>query len=189
MNNHQHDRQSHDLTQTLVIRLRAGETQAASLLEALYRDPIMRFCWGYLGNPTEAEDAVQEVFYKVLRSREVPDMFRPWVYRIARNHCLNVLRSRARRRTDAQMPVDNRLVDTLTGMLSRLADAEMRSRVMHLLAALPRDQREVLLLRYVEGLSRTETSLVLGIPVSAVKSRLFEGMRNLRQHTSILKSH
>ena len=53
-------------TPTLVARLRAGEADAGELLTSLYRDSMVRFCWGYLGNLDDAEDAVQDVFVKVL---------------------------------------------------------------------------------------------------------------------------
>jgi len=57
-----------ELTPSLVARLPAGNTEAGALLDELYRQTMTRFCWGYLGNVEEAEDAVQDVFYKVLSS-------------------------------------------------------------------------------------------------------------------------
>ena len=76
-----------DLTPTLVAGLRGGDARSAELLDHLYGQKLVRFCRGYLGNPTEAEDVVQDTFYRVLRSDSVPDNFRAWVYKICRNRC------------------------------------------------------------------------------------------------------
>ena len=175
-----------DLTPSLVCRLRGGDAQAGGLLDETYRQAMIRFCWAYLGNLEEAEDAVQDIFCKVLKADDVPDNFRAWLYRIGRNHCLNLLRARARREARWALPPDSALDAQLTGNLSRLAKQELRSRIMHLLGALPSAQREVLCLRYAEGLSRSEIAYVLDLPESIIKSRLFEGLKKMREHTSLL---
>jgi len=176
-----------DLTPSLVARLRSGDTTAGGLLDQLYRQALVRFCRGYLGSREEAEDAVQEVFYKVLRTTDVPDNFRAWVYRITRNHCINVLRARARRGDQAGLPPASRLAAEATGNLTRVVKQELRTRIAHLLAALPPEQREVVCLRHGEELSRAEIAYVLDIPESTVKSRLFQGLKKLREHTSLLE--
>lgn len=175
-------------TPTLVARLRAGEADAGELLTSLYRDSMVRFCWGYLGNLDDAEDAVQDVFVKVLKAQDHPDRFRPWLCRIARNHCLNLRRSRGRRRDDGPLPPGSRLDAALTGPLSRMVRGELRSRLAHLVAALPTEQREVLRLRYGDGLNRSEIAEVLELGESIVKSRLYEGLKKLRAHKNILQA-
>jgi RNA polymerase sigma-70 factor (ECF subfamily) len=176
-----------DLTPSLLACLRAGDPQAGALLNELHRGNLVRFCGGYLGNPAEAEDVVQDVFCRVLTNSTVPDSFRAWMYRIARNRCLDLLRARGRRRDDQDLPDDSRLQADLTGNLTRLVRRELRSRLHHLVAGLTAGQREILRLRYVEGLSRPEIAQVLGIPESLVKSRLFEGLEKLRDHSSLLE--
>lgn len=176
-----------DLTPSLVRGLRGGDTRAGVLLNRLYRARMIRFCWGYLGNLEEAEDAAQDVFCKVLTAARVPDEFRCWLYKVARNHCLNVLRRRARRKDNHALPPESRLDAAATGNLTSLHRRELRSRLYHLLAALRPAYREVLQLRYAEGLSRLEIAEVLGIPETVVKSRLFEGLKKLRQHSSLVE--
>jgi len=178
--------QADDLTPSLVARLRDGDAEAGTLLDQLYREAMTRFCFGYLGNLEQAEDAVQEVFCRVVQAGQVPENFRAWLCRIARNHCLNLLRSRARRQQLHALLENARFESTLTGNLSRLVQQERRSRIRHLLGALPVTQREVLTLRYGQKLSRSEIAHVLGISQSVVKSRLFEGLKKLRQHSSLL---
>ncbi len=176
-----------DMTSSLVARLRTGDPEAGAVLDQLYRDALVRFCWGYLGRMEEAEDAVQDICCKVLSANNVPDCLRPWLYRTARNHCLNLLRRRARRRDGGALPAASQLHDVLTGHLTRLVKSEQRSCVSELVGSLPETQREVLRLRYVEDLSRAEVAEVLQIPESLVKSRLFEGLKRLRELASFLE--
>ena len=63
----------HDLSVSLLTGLRAGDPQAAELVTTLFRPALLRFCLGYLGSVEEAEDAVQDVFAKVLQNSQVPD--------------------------------------------------------------------------------------------------------------------
>ena len=170
-----------DRTSTLVSRLREGNPDAGALLDELDRDVLVRFCWGYLGQVEEAEDAAQDTCYKVLTAKGIPDGFRPWLYKIARNHCLNLLRNRARHKDDVGLPTASHLGELLTGHLTRLVRKEQRDRVGELVRGLPESQREVLRLRYVEDLTRSEIAVVLEIAESLVKSRLFEGLKRLRE--------
>lgn len=175
-----------DITPSLIARLRAGDPQVGILLEELYRTPLTRFCSGYVGSRGDAEDLVQDVFCRVLASPAFPDNFRAWIYTIARNRCLDALRARGRKRDDQELPGDSLLPADRTGNLTRLVRKEQRSRLHDLMATLPPAQREVLCLRYVEGLSRGEIAEVLNTPESLVKSRIFEGLEKLRDHTSLL---
>lgn len=170
-----------DMTPTLIARLRGGDTQAGGMLDTMYREAMIRFCRGYLDSIEEAEDAVQDVFCKVLATTQVPDNFRAWLYRIARNHCLNMRRNRGRRKDRQVLPDDSDFDATWTGHLTRLVHSEQRSHLVRLVASLPDANREALRLRYAEGLSRRDIAEVLGIPESVVKSRLFEGVKRLRE--------
>ena len=176
-----------DSTRSLVTKLRSGDGDAGLLLDQLYRQALVRFCWGYLGRIEEAEDAAQDICYKVLCAESIPDGFRPWVYKAARNHCLNLLRGRARRKDAEELPVASQIYEVLTGNLTRLVRHEQQSRLVDLVRSLPEGQREVLRLRYVEDLSRSEIAEVLEIPESVVKSRLFEGLKLLREQVSPLE--
>ncbi|MBI5762738.1 MAG: sigma-70 family RNA polymerase sigma factor [Planctomycetes bacterium] len=175
-----------DLTPSLVIRLRNGDSEAAKMLEAIHGPAILRFCMGYLHDVIDAQDAVQEVFVQTLRSDVVPDHFRAWLYRVARNHCLKVLRTRRRKPPPGDLPPESVFGEDVTGNLTRMARDELHQRLNNLVAALPDTQSEVLRLRYAENLSRDEIAEILEIPVSVVKSRLYEAMKKLREHPSLL---
>ena len=151
-------------------------------LEPFAREAMLRFCRGYLGSNDDAEDAVQEISCKVLEAGGAAPRPRAWLYAIARNHCLNALRTRARLHVDPTSPSRLDLAADVTGHLTRLVREENRAHLGAALAKLGESQREILRLRYVEDLSRDEIAEVLDLPISIVKSRLFEGLEKLRAH-------
>jgi RNA polymerase sigma factor (sigma-70 family) len=175
-----------DLTPELVESLRAGNAEAGKSLCELYHPPLMRFCYRYLATKDEAEDVVQEVFLRVLKNDALPENFRAWIYKITRNRCLDVIRKRGRRPDDQALPTASRLNADLSGCLTKMVRREQRAHLQRALAELPENQREVLHLRYAEDLSRAEIAQVLDISENLVKSRLYEGMVNLRSHDSLV---
>jgi RNA polymerase sigma-70 factor (ECF subfamily) len=172
---------SDPLTQTLVQRLRAGDGAAGETLENLHRDRLMRFAGRYLRNVHDAEDAVQEAFARIVTSDVEPRDFRVWSYRITRNVCLNQVRANGARLDKGRLSTFFDAKAEQTGALTRLVRAEDGAALGDLLARLSESQCEVLTLRYLEGLEREEIAAVLELPVSVVKSRLYEGVSRLRQ--------
>jgi RNA polymerase sigma-70 factor (ECF subfamily) len=168
-----------DLTPTLVANLRGGDRGAADLLDKLYRERLVCFCHGYLDSRDESEDVVQEVFCRVIESKIAPENFRAWIYKISRDRCLELRRSRGRRRdtgTQAQAShADARLAGHLTGEGS----GERWERLRRFVESLPDHQREILHLRYAEGLARAEIAEVLDLEEKEVKSRLYRAMEKL----------
>lgn len=126
----------------------------------------------------EAEDVVHEVFAQLMQQRRPPDAIRPWLYRVARHKALNVARSRrrrAQREHEAQLlrpaPPDGTAAEVRF-------DARTAERG---LAALPDEQREVIVLRIWGGLAWQEIADALDSPVSTVFSRYRSGLTTLRQ--------
>jgi DNA-directed RNA polymerase specialized sigma24 family protein len=149
------------LTPSLVVQLRDGHADAGKVLDQLYRSRLVRFALGYLGNREEAEDTVQDVFYRVINSPAVPNNFRAWIYEICRNCCLDRLRAKNRRLDDQTLPTTSYFADHMTGNLTRL----------------------------IKGVSRAEISQVLGIPENLVKHRIYNGLEKLRKHKSLDQKH
>ena len=166
--------------------LRSADPKAGERLQSLYRDALVRFCWGYLGRLEEAEDAYQEISLKILSAESLPERFRPWMYRVARNHCLNLLR-RSRGEAPGLPRAASQIHESLTGQLTRIVRDEDRARLEALVSALSDTHREVLRLRYVEGLSRGEIAEVLELTESVVKSRVYEGLKQLKLHADNIR--
>lgn len=166
-------------TPALLAKLRAGDAEAGAVFDQQYRERLVRFCLGYLRNREEAEDAAGDAVVRVLRSNEVPDDFRAWLLRIARNVCLNRLRD-AGPQVHETLAGDADWAASATGALTQLARADRRAELARAIERLAPHERELLRLRYADELSREELAEVLGLPPSVVKSRLFEALEKLR---------
>ena len=151
-------------------------------LEAIYRDfhqPLYRFCLAIVGNGQDAEDALQNTMVKVLRAlpgetRSIA--LKPWLYRIAHNESIDLLR---RRRENVSLEASEpRVGEELA------AQVENRERLRHLiadLAVLPGRQRETLLMREAAGLSFDEIGAALETSPAVARQTLYEARLGLRQ--------
>ena len=135
---------------------------------------LRRFAYALSGSRDEGDDLVQAACLKALGAL---DQFTPgtrldaWMFRIVRSCWIDRLRIRARRPEDS----DSATLDALSddGLAERTAEARLTvARVRTLMAGLPADQREVLALVAIEGLSYRDAAEVLGTPVGTVMSRL-----------------
>lgn len=139
-----------------------------------------------LSDGAEADDAAQEVFIKAFQSLERfrgDSSFATWIYRIAMNHCLNVLRQKKRRRTeswDALVEREGEKIEELfTGRTVKDDEGEYAELLSKLLEHLPEKSREMIVLREVQGLSYQELAGTLGCSLDAVKSRLKRARQEL----------
>ena len=175
----------------LVARLARGDQAALGDLIERHHRRLLRVCERLLGDAEEARDAVQEVFLKVMVKA---GSFRPkalvstWLYRVAVNHCLNVLRRRRLRRWVSLSPVEDEETAAPPEPAEERADPhrELDARrrwgsVRRAIAGLPPGQRAVLVLARFEELSYKEIADTLGITLGAVESRLFRAMRALEK--------
>ncbi len=172
-----------DVERALVLAAQAGDPDAIRALYDAYHDRIGAILLFSIGDPVQVQDVLQAVFLKVFRGlggfRFRSSVF-TWIYRIARNECLNHLRRReaermpldailgAREEADTRRPANPR-----DGGLDR--DLVLRDAV----ARLPAKMREVIVLRYLEGLSYEEMSRALGCRPGTVASRLNRALAEL----------
>jgi RNA polymerase sigma-70 factor, ECF subfamily len=173
----------------VLARVAAGESDAFAELVDLYQHRLLRLCERLLGDPEEARDAAQEAFLKAFRKagelRPQGQLY-TWLYRIATNDCLNRLRRRRlvrfTRLGEAEEEEDAAPFDPPDEAPDPAAALESRRRwqaTRRAIAALPANQRAVLILVRFEGLSYRQAAEVLGISEGAVESRLFRAMRRL----------
>lgn len=164
----------------LVAAARSGDAAAFGELYERHRDAVYRFCLARTGSAHEAEDLTSEVFVKALRAiaryqeRGVP--FVSYLYRIARNAAID--RSRSRRPT---LPVEDAAsLDSGQDVEREAIQGTDRATLLAALARLKPDHREVLVLRFVEGLSGPEAALMLGRTEGAVRILQHRAMQRLR---------
>jgi RNA polymerase sigma-70 factor, ECF subfamily len=166
---------SSDLTRKAVTRAKAGDQEGLHYLYVRYADDVLRYVAGFIRDHHEAEDITQNVFAKLMTAinkyeeREVP--FDAWILRVARNAALDHLRAKRAVPTE-----EVRLVDT-----GRAETALDRCRALRqALEDLPEDQREVLVLRHIAGLSPVEIASTLDKSESSVHGLHHRGRRSLR---------
>jgi RNA polymerase sigma-70 factor, ECF subfamily len=170
-----------NLTQQAVARAKAGESEGLHYLYVRYADDVQRFVNGLVRDHHEAEDITQNVFAKLMTAinkyeeRAVP--FDAWILRVARNAALDYLRAKRAIPTE-----EVRLADT-----GRAQTALDRGRALRqALEELPEDQREVLVLRHIVGLSPVEIADTLDKSESSVHGLHHRGRRSLRHNLTEL---
>jgi RNA polymerase sigma factor (sigma-70 family) len=160
----------------LVALVRAGRSDAFEAVYDRYHRQILSFCRHMLGSREEAEDAVQQTFtaaYTDLRRSDKRIQLRPWLYTIARNHCMSLLRAR---REHAPLDDAEPSVDGLSATVQRRED--LRD-LLRDLGRLPDDQRAALVLAELGALSHDEIAEVVGCPKEKVKALVFQARTSL----------
>ena len=157
------------------------------LLAAKYGAEIQSYCYLHLADVDSAYEAVQHVLCKaLLNSDQSIDNERAWLYAIARNHCLNVIRQRLRHNRAMTGRAQLREFQSqATSILSEIVRRETDERLSEIVLALPLDLRVPLYLRYFAGFSRGEIVDLLGVSEHVVKSRLYRALKQLREHSSL----
>jgi RNA polymerase sigma factor (sigma-70 family) len=160
----------------LVEQIRRGNDLAFEVAFEQHGGGILGFCRHMLGSPEEAEDAVQHTFAAAFRDLqrdgERQITLKPWLYTIARNRCLSVLR--ARREQAAALP--ELPTEGLHEQVARRADLR---ELLADLGELPEEQRAALLLAEAADLSHAEVAGVLGCEVARVKALVFRARSGL----------
>ena len=140
-----------------------------------YGDMLFRVCFLILVSHADAEDAVQDVFFKYMDKKPVfsdEEHAKAWLIRVASNHCKDMLRSRKTRSSLS---------------LEEIEDYEIepeQSEILSHVFALPVKYREVIVLHYLEGYGIKEIAAALTIGESAVKMRLTRGRELLKKELS-----
>jgi RNA polymerase sigma-70 factor (ECF subfamily) len=162
----------------LVLRCQAGEEAALGELIARY-SPGLRFYLKKLVGPAAArDDLLQETWFDVYRkinALQRPEALVAWLYRIARDKAYRELR----RRPVASEPIDQNIVESLAADEEEFAPEEAEA-VRAALDELPDEQREVLVLRFVEQMSYEQIAEVVSRPMGTVRSRIHYAKLALR---------
>ena len=160
----------------LVALVRSGESSAFEAIYERHSGALLSFCAYMLGSRQDAEDAIQATFasaYRALHANDRPVNLRPWLYAIARNESLSILR---RRRPTVELNGEPALGGDPVRELE--VREELRSMVDGL-RELPERQRAALVLTEMHGLSQGEIGAVLGVRAEQVKAYVFQARSNL----------
>ena len=173
---------------TLVERCRQGDDLAWEALVRRWQGRVYGLAWHYLGNAEDARDAAQEAFVRVYRQLGSfdGDRFQAWLLRITRNLCLDQLRRRKTRPPLEELRAADEDDAAPTDVAPSPEQAWLsgaRRRVVHeALRRLDGPNREVILLKDIQGLKLGEIAGMLGLPIGTVKSRAHRARLELARH-------
>jgi RNA polymerase sigma-70 factor (ECF subfamily) len=169
-----------------------GDKAAFGRLVEKHKSSVYGLCYRLVGTADEARDAAQEAFvraYTSIREFDVRQPFGAWVLRIARNHCIDLLR---RRRPTLALVPENRGEDLDPGVAPEPADhfavggeqalqeREAQRDLDHAIASLPPRYREVIALFHVQHKSYAEIAATLGVPMGTVMTWLHRARKELK---------
>jgi RNA polymerase sigma factor (sigma-70 family) len=171
----------------LMVRLAHGDRDALAPLMERHHRRVYGIALGYLRNPDDALDVVQETFVRAFQHAarwDVETPVLPWLTRIAVNQAIDRYR-RTRRRRQSEEPLEEtdhqqRLASGVPSPEQAAAGRELGARIKEALAALPERQRAVFVLRHYQDQSLQEIGEVLGINLGTVKSSLHRAVQRLR---------
>lgn len=172
----------------LIERAKAGDDQAFQEIVRAYRRRIMGTITRLIGRPEDVEDVAQEVFLRLYDSLEqlrTAEMFEPWLYRLTVNASYDYLRRQRRRKESRMADLSEEQVVLADAMASSEAGIEstrqgaIREFVSSLLSAVSEEDRILLTLKEVEGLSLKELERIYGVNENALKVRLFRARQRV----------
>jgi RNA polymerase sigma-70 factor, ECF subfamily len=173
----------------LIGRFQRGDNYAYDLLVKRYKEPLLNYIYRFIGDRTEAEDIVQETFYRLYKNKhyykEVA-RFSTWIYTIAGNLAKTELRKRRRRNlfsinyymsTDKDYDLPDEETSPEKDTNSIITDDIIQKAVDKLSPKF----KQVIVLRDIQGFSYEEISEIVGIPLGTVKSRVNRARLRLQE--------
>lgn len=174
--------------------LASRDSSAFESLVGNYQNMVFNLSFRFMGNRQEAEDLSQEVFMKVYKSLETyrgASTLKTWIYRITSNMALNRLKFLKRRHENQKVSIDQQRPDTTFTLKDTLPDGrpgphqeihadQISSKLQTALDSISEDQKAVIILRDIEGLSYDEIATTLETNVGTVKSRLARGRTQIQ---------
>jgi RNA polymerase sigma factor (sigma-70 family) len=163
----------------LAQRATKGDRRAFAAIFRRYHQSLYRFCLAIVGNPQDAQDALQNTMVKVLRAlpgEERGIELKPWLYRIAHNESIDLLRRRRETRE-----LNPELAAPGAGLAEEAASRERLRLLLSDIEQLPERQRGALVMRELAGLDFAEIGATLGTSPAVVRQTVYEARLSLRQ--------
>ncbi len=177
---------------------RSGDSDAFRLLVERHSRNVFRLAFRITGNEQDAEDVVQETFmraYRQLKNYEARSSFATWLFRIASNYSLDLIRSRKRHQEHGEVSTPDGEIDIMQSIPAsspgpdRLAfSGQVQDRISTALDELSPQERTAFVLRHFEGLSIEEIGASLGTAANATKHSIFRAVQKLRRSLEPLVS-
>ncbi len=168
----------------LILRFQRGEDSAFNDLVHKYQKPLYVTIYRLLGTHEEAEDVSQEVFLKIyrgLRDFRGDSNFFTWIYRIAVNLSLNVIRKKKLRQILSLEAVGLTIRSSAPGPDQQVEKKELRQHLEKAIQRLPNKQKIVFTLRYFQQLPHAEIARILNRDVGTIKANYHQAIKKLQK--------
>lgn len=171
----------------LIGRAAKGDASAFNELLGLHEKKMYAVCLRMCVNQEDAQDCLQEAMLRIYRSIsgfKGQSSFSTWIYRVTMNTCLDELRKKKNKQTtslDSLLDTGWSPSDDYDTPEHHAIEGERRKAIRSAISELPEDMRSAVVLRDIEGFSYDEISVILGINVGTIKSRISRGREKLRE--------
>ena len=182
----------HTSDENLMKQYLAGDTQAFAELISRYERALLNFANCYLRNLAASEDITQDIFVRLVESKQSyqPDKpFKPWLYQIARNRIYDELRKKKRwsllwfqsnEKTELNQKLGT-LPDASLSPRETLNQEQLNRILLRGIQSLDNRSRDMVILRYIQGLSVREVAEILGVPEGTVHSGTHRALETLQK--------
>lgn len=167
----------------IIARARRGDADAFEQLVAAYRDQVFRLALRMCGSEADADEVAQEAFlsaWKALPNFRGESQFSTWLYQLTTHAAIDLMRREKRQIAAADITEVN-AADPAPSPQQQAEQSEQREIVRDAILQLAPEQREVVVLRFMEELSYEEIGAVLKLPPGTVKSRLNRAKAQLKE--------
>lgn len=172
----------------IIKRVKDGDSDAFSSLVVKYHRGVYNLAYRYTGNQEDAMDVTQETFlraYRNIDSFQLGKPFKPWIFRIARNVCIDrgrkLGRSLPEESLEGNVITQVRASSPAPGPEQVYDKRELREILEDAIRQLDEGYRELIILFHLEGLSIKECSEITGLKGTVIKNRLYRGRQALRK--------
>lgn len=167
----------------LVERAIGGDFEAFGELYSIYLDRIYRYIFYLVKDRMTAEDITEEAFFKAWKAikscKGKERTFSSWLYRIAHNHVIDYLRSRGK-----YLSLEMEIIGKVSGPELEVEGALEQQELLGVIDCLPQNQRQVIILKFIEGLDNSEIEQVMGKSQGAIRVLQMRALAALRQELS-----
>jgi len=173
--------ETHMDERSLIVRAQTGDRDAFGILVRLYLQRVYRAAHGIVHNHDDASDIAQDTFVRAYKNLDRFDVNRPlfpWLFRIARNLCLNRIERVTKR--EVSLPEFDTIRSSHQTPDEVAIARDEKERVRMAVAMLPDQHREIIELSHFQECSYKEMAEILGIPIGTVMSRLYHARQKLK---------
>ena len=167
----------------LVESAAGGDFEAFGELYSIYIAPIYRYVFYQVKDKMTAEDITEEVFVKAWRAigscKGRGQTFSPWLYRIAHNHLIDDFRRRRK-----QLSIEVEMVVKVSTPELEVEGGLERQELLGVITCLPQNQRQVIILKFIEGLDNREIGQIMGKSQGAIRILQMRALATLRRELS-----